>query len=136
VRKDEVGVIRLALVDDQPFVRQALRKRLALEPDLAVVGEASTGREAIHLVEQLAPDLVLMDVTMAEMDGILATAAIHSRYPKVAVIMLSIYDDTFTRTRAHEAGAAAFVNKNGAVEELVEMIRQTVEQRNTPMDSL
>ena len=122
-------MIRLVLVDDQPGVRQGLRMLLALEPDITVVGEASNGREAMALVQQLAPDIVLMDVEMPEMDGIEAAAAMNASTPQSAVIMLSIYDDVSTRTRAHAAGAAAFVNKSGAIEALVATIRQAAEHR-------
>src|SRR5438552_10682275 len=106
-------MIRLVLVDDQPSVRQGLRMRLTLEPDITVVGEASTGREAMTLVQQLAPDIVLMDVEMPEMDGIEAAALMRASTPQTAVVMLSISDDVSMRTRAHAAGAAAFVTKSG-----------------------
>ena len=122
-------MIRLVLVDDQPGVRQGLRMWLSLEPDLTVVGEASNGREAIALVQQLAPDVVLMDVEMPEMDGIEAAAAMRVSIPQSAVVMLSIHDDGATRARAHASGAAAFVTKNGAFEDLVATIRQAAELR-------
>src|SRR5437868_12969831 len=96
--------------------------RLTLESDITVVGEASNGREAMTLVQQLAPDIVLMDVEMPEMDGIEASAVMRASTPQSAVVMLSIYDDV--STRAHTAGAAAFVNKSGAIEVLVATIRQ------------
>jgi DNA-binding NarL/FixJ family response regulator len=129
-------MIRLVLVDDQPSVRQGLRMRLTLEPDMMVVGEASTGREAMTLVQQLAPDMVLMDVEMPEMDGIEATAAMRASTPQSAVVMLSIHDDASTRARAYAAGAAAFVTKSGAIEVLVATIRQTAEHRKTETGSL
>ena len=129
-------MIRLVLVDDQPSVRQGLRMRLTVEPDMTVVGEASNGREAMTLVQRLAPDVVLMDVEMPEMDGISATAMIHVGTPQSAVVMLSIYDDVSTRARAHAAGAAAFVNKSGAIEVLVATIRQAAEHRKTETGSL
>src|SRR5438094_5701753 len=66
-QRDEGEMIRLVLVDDQPSVRQGLRMRLTLEPDMTVVAEASNGREAMILVQQLAPDIVLMDVQMPEL---------------------------------------------------------------------
>ena len=122
-------MIRLVLVDDQPTVRQGLRMWLSLEPDMMVVGEASNAREAMTLVQQLAPDVVLMDVEMPEMDGIEATAAMHVSTPQSAVVMLSIHDDVSTRTRAHASGAAAFVTKSGAIEELLATIRQAAEFR-------
>src|ERR1700687_3195490 len=113
-KRDEVGMIRLLLVDDQPSVRQGLRMRLTLEPDMTVVGEASNGREAMTLVQQLAPDIVLMDVEMPGMDGITATFEMRASSPQSAVVMLSICDDVSTRARAQAAGAAAFVHKSGA----------------------
>ena len=122
-------MIRLVLVDDQRVVRQGLCRRLALEPDMSVVGEASNGREAMTLVQQLTPDIVLMDVEMPDMDGISAAAGMHASTPQSAVVMLSIYDDVSTRAHAHAAGAAAFVNKNGAVEALLATIRQAVGQK-------
>ena len=112
-------MIRLVLVDDQPSVRQGLRMRLTLEPDMTVVGEASNGREAMTLVQQLAPDIVLMDVEMPEMDGIEASAVMRTSISQSAIVMLSIYDDVSMRARAHAAGAAAFVNKSGAIDVLV-----------------
>lgn len=124
-------MIRLMLVDDQPSIRQGLRMRLTVEPDMTVVGEASNGREAITLVQQLAPDIVLMDVEMPEMDGIAATVVIRASTPQSAVIMLSIHDDVSTRTHAHAAGAAAFVTKSGAIEVLVAAIRQAADHRKT-----
>jgi DNA-binding NarL/FixJ family response regulator len=124
-------MIRLVLVDDQPSVRQGLRMRLTLEPDITVVGEASNGREAMTLVQQLAPDIVLMDVEMPGMDGIEAAEVMHASSPQSAVVMLSIHDNVSVRARAHRAGAAAFVTKSGAIEVLVATIRQAAEQRKT-----
>ena len=129
-------MIRLVLVDDQPGIRQGLRMLLTLEPDMTVVGEASTGREALTLVQQLVPDVVLMDVEMPVMDGIEATATIYAGTPQSAVVMLSIHDDGATRARAHAAGAAAFVNKNGAIEVLVATIRRAAEHRKTETGTL
>ena len=129
-------MIRLVLVDDQPGVRQGLHMVLTLEQDITVVAEASTGREAVTLVQALSPDVVLMDIEMPEMDGIAAAAMIHVGSPQSAVVMLSIHDDVSTRARAQAAGAAAFVNKNGAIEGLVATIRQAAEQRKTETGTL
>ena len=129
-------MIRLVLVDDQPGVRQGLRMALTLEPDMTVVAEASTGREAVTLVQALSPDVVLMDVEMPEMDGIAAAAVMHASTPQSMIIMLSIHDDVSTRARAHAAGAAAFVTKSGAIEVLVATIRRAAEHRKTETGTL
>lgn len=121
-------MIKLLLVDDQPTVRQGLRMRLTLEPDLTVVGEASTAEEALALVQSLAPDIVLMDVEMPGMDGIAATAAVSASARQSAVVILSIHDDALTRARAQAAGAVAFVEKRGRTEELLAAIRQAAQQ--------
>ena len=120
---DEVLMIRVLLVDDQAVVRRALRVRFHLEPDLQVVGEASTGREALRLAQSLTPDVVLMDVEMSEMDGIEATAALRLAVSQSAVVILSIHDDAQTRGRAQAAGAVACVEKRGETETLLSAIR-------------
>lgn len=117
-------MITLLLVDDQSIVRQGLRRRLLLEPDITVVGEASSGEQALSLVESIAPDIVLMDVEMPGMDGITATEAMRDSTQRSTVVMMSIHDDAHTRARALAAGAATFVEKRGAVEVLLATIRQ------------
>ena len=127
-QRDEIGMIRLLLVDDQPVVRQGLRMRLTLEPDITVVGEASTGGEAIALVQQLCPDVVLMDIEMPDMDGIVVTSIVRATTPQSAVVMLSMHDDAATQARARMAGAAALVEKRGTSEALLAAIRQAAQQ--------
>ena len=117
-------MIRLVLVDDQATVRQGLKMRLLLEPDITVVGEAGNGKEALALVQQLCPDVVLMDIEMQDMDGITVTAALCSIVPQSVTVMLSIHSDSITRARAQTAGAKAFVEKRGSTEELLSAIRQ------------
>lgn len=121
---DEVLMIRVLLVDDQPVVRRGLRERFHLEPDMQVVGEASTGKEALNLAQTLTPDVVLMDIEMPDMDGIEATAALRRVVPQSAVVILSIHGDAQTRGQAQAAGAVAFVEKRGATDSLLVAIRQ------------
>jgi len=120
-------MIKVLLVDDQPSVRQGLKMRLALEPDLTVAGEASNGVEALELTQSLTPDVVVMDVEMPEMDGITATERLREMSPHVTVVMLSLHGDAATRAQAYAAGAAAFVEKQGAVEILLAEIRRAAQ---------
>lgn len=124
----KVSMIRLVLVDDQATVRQGLKMLLLLEADITVVGEASSGKEALALVQQLRPDVVLMDIEMPDMDGITATTALHSIVPQSVTVMLSIHSDNVTRARAQTAGAKAFVEKLGSTEKLVSAIRQACQK--------
>jgi len=127
-------MIRMLLVDDQAVVRRGLRVLFHLEPDLEIVGEASSGGEALALAQALTPDVVLMDIEMPEMDGIELTAALRRVVPQSAVVILSIHDDTQTRARAQAAGAVAFVEKRGATDALLAVIRQAAGQAGKSSD--
>lgn len=125
-------MVTLLLVDDQASVRAGLRLRLALEPDLQVIGEAGDGMEALERVRELEPDVVLMDVEMPRLDGIAASAAMRAAASGSAVVILTIHDDAPTRARAKGAGAAAFVAKQGGAEELIAAIRAAAVGRGRP----
>ncbi len=116
-------MIKILLVDDQPTVREGLKMRFALEPDLQVIGEAGNGLEAVWAAHALAPDVMVMDVEMPVMDGITAARQVQAKLPHIGIVMLSIHGDPETRAWAQEAGAATFVEKEGAVENLLEAIR-------------
>ena len=125
-----IGVL---LVDDRPTVRRGLRMWLEVEPEVSVVGEAADGEEAVSLAEKLRPDVVLMDVKMPGVDGIEATGKLQAVDPCIAVVILSLYDDTDTRVRARNAGAAAFVAKHRMKPELLVTIRRlTLTQGGRP----
>jgi two-component system, NarL family, response regulator LiaR len=128
-QRDEVLMIRVLLVDDQPVVRHGLRVRFQLETDMQIVGEASTGSEALTLAQTLSPDVVLLDIEMPGMDGIEVTAALRTVVPQSAVVILSIHADRQTRIRAQAAGAVTFVEKRGTTETLLVAIRQAAGQR-------
>src|SRR5438128_435217 len=93
-------MITLLLVDDEPLVRQGLRMWLEQEADITVVGETSTGVEAISLVPALYPDVVLMDISMPTIDGMTTAASLRALVPYSAVVLLSLYDDAAMRARA------------------------------------
>jgi DNA-binding NarL/FixJ family response regulator len=97
--------------------------RLALEPDMTVVGEAGDGLTGLALAASLRPDVVLMDVTMPGMDGITATTALREAAPEVAVVACSVHDDSEVRRRAARAGAVAFIGKHSCGADLVAAIR-------------
>ncbi|HZP56366.1 MAG TPA: response regulator transcription factor [Dehalococcoidia bacterium] len=116
-------MITLALVDDEPTVRRALRMRLALEPDVEVVGEAGDGAAGLELIERLQPHVVLMDVAMPRLDGIAATARVKAVAPRTHVVVLTLHDDSDTRVRAKLAGAVALIGKHQCMDDLLAVIR-------------
>jgi DNA-binding NarL/FixJ family response regulator len=121
-----MNAIRVLLVDDEAAVLQGLRMRLALEPDIHVVGEAGDGSMAITLATRLQPDVVLMDIRMPVMDGIAATRSLARLVPGAAVVVLSMQDDRATEARALDAGAADFVAKHRMDDGLLTAIRRAV----------
>jgi PAS domain S-box-containing protein len=105
------GEIRVLLADDHAVMRQVLAKIISGRPDIKVVGEAANGRETVELARKLRPDVVLMDISMPEMDGIEATRLIKTEMPRVRVIGLSMYEGKNVLHFMREGKADAFVNK-------------------------
>lgn len=115
--------IRILIVDDVPEARDNVQKLLQFAGDMQVVGQGGTGREAVDLARKLQPDIILMDVSMPEMDGIAATQVITSQYPGIAVIMNSVQSDTETLRRSLQAGARDFLFKPYGLDELTGAVR-------------
>ena len=111
---------RLVLADDNPHALHGLRAILSSQPGVEVTGEASQGDEAITLVETLQPDVALLDVRMPKVDGMQATRAIKKRWPKVRVVLISMYADY--KEEALATGADAFLVKGCTAEELLKTI--------------
>ena len=101
--------VEVLIVDDQPRARQSLRALLSTWSTAAEVREAGDGREAIQLIQERQPDIVLMDVRMPEMDGLQVTRLIKARWPQIKVIVLTMYGEY--ETEAKVAGADAFIGK-------------------------
>jgi len=116
--------IRILIVDDIPETRDHLTKLLGFESDMLVVGAASSGREAIELATRLAPDVVLMDINMPEMDGIAATELLSQQVPASAVVMMSVQGEADYLRRSMLAGAREFLVKPFSSDELSASIRQ------------
>ncbi len=124
---------RLLVVDDHAMVRSGLRYMLAREPDLQLVGEAGNGHEALELCRHLRPDLVLMDVSMPDMDGLTATRAIKQEYPAISVIMVTVHEDPDYLYKALKAGANGYILKDASKSELMAAIRRAL-GGGTPLD--
>lgn len=128
-------MITIVLVDAASTVRQALRMRLSLEPDMQVLGEAGDGESALVLVQQLSPSVVLMDTEIPRVDGITAAQALHTLAPQSAVVISSLHGDSATRTRAQEAGASAFIEKHEGEVPLINAIRLAAARSSSRLDS-
>ena len=114
--------IRLLLVDDQDIVRAGLRSLLEGHPELEVVGEAAGGEEAVALATQLQPDVVLMDITLPDIDGAEATRRIGTSAPRVNVLALTIHEDEAYFFEMLKAGASGYVPKRASPEDLLAAI--------------
>jgi two-component system response regulator NreC len=114
---------RLLLVDDHAVVRSGLRMLLGSESDVDIVGEAGTAAEALQAADQLKPDVILMDIGLPDMSGIEATREIKRKFPKVAIVALTIHEDEEYFFKMLEAGASGYVPKRAAPDELLTAIR-------------
>lgn len=103
--------MRVLLVDDDVGFRGTLRHLLAQRREAVILGEAGNGEEALRLIETLSPDVVLMDLGMPRMNGLEATRRLKARWPKLAVVIITVHDDETYRRTAMAAGAEAFLVK-------------------------
>jgi DNA-binding NarL/FixJ family response regulator len=119
----EPAPIRVLAVDDHPVIRRGIAAIIATQPDMALVAEASNGREAIQQFRAHRPDITLMDLQMPEMSGLDALSAIRGEFPEARVIVLTTYAGDVQILRAVKAGAQAYLLKNTFHEELIDAIR-------------
>ncbi len=126
----------IVLADDHHIVRQALRTTLDAEPDLAVIGEAGDGLEAVRLVTQLQPDVLITDVVMPGVGGLEACRQVTERVPATRVIVLSMYDDELYVLQALEYGAAGYILKESDIADLIQAIHDVTAGRRYLSPSL
>ena len=115
--------IRVLIADDHNIVREGVRMILASQDDFEVVGEASTGREALHQARALKPNVIVMDISMPDMTGIEATKKIHSELPDTQVLGLTMHEEESYVFELLRSGAAGYVLKRAAAEDLVAGVR-------------
>ena len=114
------------LADDHPLVRKALRDVLEKQADFEIVAEAGDGEEAVKIATELVPDVVLMDITMPKLNGIEATRQIKAKCPNIAVLVLTVHDDSEHILGILEAGAAGYLTKRVFGEEVIHAIHSVV----------
>lgn len=120
---ENIEIIKVLIVDDHQVVRQGLRTFLELHEDISVIGEADDGMDAVEMVTQLQPDVVLMDLVMPRMDGITATQKIHALSFPTKVIALTSFSEDDKVFPAIQAGAASYLLKDVSPDDLVDAIR-------------
>ena len=123
--------IQVMIVDDHAMVRRGLAAFLKASADLELVGEASDGKEAMRVCEQIQPDVILMDLVMPRMGGVAATRAIRERWPQVQVIALTSFQEKELVQQALQAGAIGYLLKNVTPDDLAEAIRSAYAGRAT-----
>jgi DNA-binding NarL/FixJ family response regulator len=115
--------MRVLLADDHQLLRQAMKRALE-DAGLTVVAEAGDGGEAVRLVAELQPDVVLMDVSMPVLDGVEATRRLHVDFPDLPIVILTMHGDEALRKEAVAAGAAGFLTKDVSMQEVVQTVTQ------------
>jgi two-component system response regulator NreC len=122
-------MIKVVLADDHQIVRHGLRSLLSAEPDIEVVGEADNGRAVVRLVQELSPQVVIMDISMPDLNGIEATRQILSDFSGVKIIALSMHSDSLFVLNMFKAGASGYLLKDCALEELVKAVRTVMNRK-------
>jgi len=115
--------IRIILADDHPLLRQALRDVLEKQPDFEVIAEASDGEEAVKLAAELAPNVVIMDISMPKLNGLQATEQIKADYPAIAVLVLTVHSDSEHILSILQAGASGYLTKSVYGDDVINAVR-------------
>lgn len=119
---NNAAVIRIVLVDDHNLVRDGIRALLTMVPGFVIVGEASSGHEALELLQRDVPDILLMDIGLKDSNGLELTATLKQKYPTLKVLILSMYDNQEYVSSALRAGASGYVLKDAPSREIIAAI--------------
>lgn len=117
---------RVLIVDDHPIVRQGLRRMIDPEPDLCVCGEAQSEREARAAIRELKPDVVIVDISLAQGDGLELVRDVHAQQPDLPMLVLSMHDEMIYAERLLAAGASGYIMKQAASDQLLIALRQVL----------
>jgi DNA-binding NarL/FixJ family response regulator len=117
---------RVLIVDDHPIVRQGLRRMIEPEPDLVVCGEVQTEKEARTAIRALAPDVVIVDISLAQGDGLELVRDVHAQQPELPMLVLSMHDELIYAERLLAAGASGYIMKQAASDQLLIALRQVL----------
>lgn len=117
-------LIEVMLVDDHSIVRQGIKSIISQEPDIAIVAEASNGRDAIAAVNNKKPDVIIMDITMPFLNGLEAANQIIKKHKNVKIVILSMHEDRVFIEKALSCGAKGYILKDSAIDEIVRAIRE------------
>ena len=117
---------KIVLADDHPLLRKALKDLLEKENDFEIIGEAGDGEEAVRLATQIMPDVVIMDISMPNLDGLQATQQIKARYPNIAVLVLTVHTDDECILEILQAGAAGYLLKSAFGAEVAQAVRAVI----------
>lgn len=118
---------RVMIVDDHPIVRQGLRRLLETESDLEVCGEAETAREAKSMIRELQPDVVVVDVSLAQGDGLELVKDARAHYPHLPMLVLSMHDEAIYAERMLSAGANGYIMKHAASDQFLQALRRVLD---------
>ena len=120
---------KILIVDDHPMMREGLRGTINREPDLVVCGEAANANQALDAMPKLAPDLVLVDITMPGKSGLELVKDLKALHPNLAILGISMHEDTLYAERMLRAGAGGYITKQQPPEELINAIRQVLDNK-------
>jgi DNA-binding NarL/FixJ family response regulator len=126
LRSAERAPARVLIVDDHPIVRHGLRRMIEAEPDLTVCGEAQDEREARSAIRELEPDIVIVDISLSQGDGLELVRDVHAQRPRLPMLVLSMHDEAIYAERLLAAGASGYIMKQAASDQLLVALRRVL----------